>query len=258
MPLQIRTLKKNELKLLYKYAKIEGWETEELYINTLFKLSNDGFFVAFLKKQLIGFIVGVKHSSQFASISSFLIIKQFRAQGHGKALLHHALKYLDGYQIALDSVINKESIYLNAGFHSYFDTTTYKFVKGSITLNNTNKIITGYEKNISTLNVDRETKEMILLTKKTYKAIKKGLNISSFGYLYPFVDGQKIVLSSNDINEVVTLFFAIIENLPNNTNIYIQVTKLTPVLEALVEALKMQEYSKLTRMYNTILTYKKK
>ena len=77
---------------------------------------------------------------------------------------------------------------------------------------------------------------------------------TSFAFAFTFKDGYKITINTEDINEAATLFFSLVQEYSQGTAIYIQTTKLSPLLEAFVEALKMTKVSHLTRMYNKILT----
>jgi len=246
-------LQKSELKLLYHYSKLEGWDSEEIHTVSLLKTQPDDFFIAYKDEQLIGFIVAIKHSNSFGFISTFLVLKEFRGLGYGKIIFQHALQHLDGCQIALESIIDKQFIYEKIGFVSYFYVVTYKFVKGSIIMKESATPIMDLEKKLSLDGQTPYMKDLLLSEGVNYKAIKKEALISSFAYSFKYVDGYKVTIDSDDVNEAVVLFFALVENFENGTNIYLQATKLSPLLLALVEALKMSEYSKLVRMYNKVI-----
>ena len=252
--MQIRTLKKNELSLLFHYSKEEQWENEELHTKALFQAHPQDFFIAFKDSQLFGFVLAVKYSKEFGFISNLLVVKSFRSQGFGKKLFKFACEHLNGCQIALDSVKGKEQFYEQFGFTSYFDVSNYVFVKGAVTLPKSTLSISSFEAELALEAKDTYTKAMILSNKKSYKAIKKTGSISSFGFSFEYRDGYKLHIESQDINETLTLFFALLESFENGINIYIQTSPLSPLQEAIAELLKMKSYDITLRMYNTILS----
>jgi GNAT superfamily N-acetyltransferase len=248
--MQIRTLQKHELPLLFHYSSLENWDNEELHSTTLFNTHPNDFFVAFKNKQILGFIIAIKHSNEFGFVSNFLVLKKFRGLGHGKEIFAFALKHLSGCQIALDSVLSKEDIYKKAGFKSYFDVVNYRFIIGSVTLPQANFELIDFNKELSLKDKDLYMKKMILSDKTRYKAIKTHNRISSFALSFEYIDGYKIHLESEDINEALTLFFALTNVYKSGTAIYLQSSPLSPLLEAIVELLKMQVHSTYRRMYN--------
>ena len=251
--MKIQTLKCQELSLLFKYASLEGWDVEELHILALLNAHPNDFFIAYKKEKLIGFIVAIKHSHEFGFISSFLVLKEFRGLGYGRVIFNFALKHLQGCQIALDSVIDKEKLYKNAGFKSYFDVITYKFISGSLEVTHLDMQTIEYDENLTLLSNPYYMNTMIKDKRVSYKAILKDDDISSCAFTFPYKDGYKINIESTDIDEAITLFFALSDKLPNKTAIYLQATKLSPLHLTLIQELQMSQDSKLSRMYNKIL-----
>ncbi|MFK5938352.1 MAG: GNAT family N-acetyltransferase [Sulfurimonas sp.] len=247
--MQIRTLKIEELDLLFLHSKNMGWHNEIILTISLQKVYPNDFFIAYLKNELLGFIIALKHSEEVGFISHFLIVKKFRRYGYGKSLFNFALRHLNGRQIALDSFQETQNFYVEAGFTSYFDVTTYKFSTGSVTLPkqqlNTTRII----KNLNLHNKNEYIKTILLNKRVTYKAIDD----KTFAFTFKYRDGYKINIESKDINDAIILFFELTHHLKPGTNIYLQTTPLYPILEALVKLLKMSTDSKLVRMYNKII-----
>ena len=250
--MKIRTLKHSELPLLFSYASNEEWNNEKVHTIALFHTHPNDFFIAYKKKQLIGFIIAIKYSKEFGFISSFLVLKKFRGLAFGKRIFSFALKHLDGCQIALESVVGKESFYEKVGFKSYFDVTTYKFLSGSVTLPQADLTVVDFDKKLSLKTKDTYMNAMIMSDKTTYKAIKIQNKISSFALSFRYIDGYKIHIESEDINEALTLFFALTNIHKSETTIYLQASPLSSMLQAIVELLKMNVHSKSTRMYNFI------
>jgi len=252
--MKIQALKEHELSQLFDYAQLEGWDVEEAHTLALFKTHPNDFFICYKDNMLIGFIVALKESDTFGFISSFLVLKEFRGQGYGKQIFEFALEHLKGCQIALDSVIGKEKFYETYGLKSYFDVYHYRFKVGSVTLP---KIPFEITSQIDTELIQKNNYLNVLLQDKTviYKAIHTNSKLSSYAFSFNYKDGYKITIDSQDINEALALFFDFGGNYEDGSYVYIQVTKLSPILEVIVELLKMEEDSKSVRMYNKILDY---
>jgi len=251
--MKIDKLQENQLPLFFKYASLEGWDTEEAHTIALFKAHPEDFFIAYHKKHLLGFIVAIKHSDEFGFISSFLVLKKFRAQGFGKKIFNFALKHLDGCQIALDSVIEKSELYESAGFKRYFDVITYCFETGSVQLPSSSIETIDFDENLALLTDNSYISTIVADEKVNYRAVKDSAFVSSCAFTFEYRDGYKIHIESSNINEALTLFFSLTDEFKKGTKIYLQASKLSPLLLAVVQALKMSETSKHIRMYNKIL-----
>ena len=247
--MQIRKLKSEELELLFHYSQKEGWDNEEVLITSLQQTNPNDFFIAYLKDELLGFIIALKHSEEVGFISHFLIVNKFRGYGHGKRLFNFALNYLDGRQVSLDSFQGIQNFYVKAGFTPYFDVTTYKFLTGSVTLQKQQLNTIKITKNLNSHNKN----EYIQIMRADKRVNYKEINDKTFAFTFKYKDGYKMNIETQDINDAIILFFALTQHLQAETNIYLQTTPLFPLLEALVELLKMSIDSKLVRMYNKII-----
>ena len=251
--MQIKTVKQKELASLFFHSKQEGWDNEELHTTALFKAHPNDFFIAYEGKKLIGFILAIKHSKEFGFISSFIVLKEFRGLGYGQKLFTFALEHLKECQIALDSIIDKQQLYKKFGFLPYFDVIIYKFITGSVTLPSNKIKSINFDKKLSLKNQNSYMINMLLNKSVMYKAIKKEDTISSFAFSFHYKDGYKIHIESLDINEAVTLFFVLSQRYKKGTAIYLQASKLTPIILAMSELLNMSEVNKFVRMYNKIV-----
>lgn len=254
--MQIRTLQQKELASLFFYSKEENWDNEELHTTALFKAHPDDFFIAYKGAKLLGFIVAIKYSQEFGFISNFIILKEFRNFGYGQKLFTFVLEHLKGCQIALDSIVDKQQLYKKFGFSPYVDVISYKFFVGSVTLPSSHIQTIDFDKKLSLNNQNSYMINMLLNEEVEYKAVQKGDLISSFAFSFAYKDGYKIHIESLDINEAITLFFALCENYETGTAIYIQASKLNPILLTINELLKMSEENKFVRMYNKIVDKK--
>lgn len=241
------------LNLFFKYAKEEFWEIEEIYIRALLKSNPNDFFIFYEKEKLIGFVIALKENNTFGFISSVLVLKNFRGLGYGKKIFIFAIEHLKCSQIAVDSTKNKESFYEKFGFKSYFNVCLYRFTPNTLEIKSDRYKVIEFDKKLSLYGQSTYIKQILLNENILYKAIKHGDNINSFAFSYPYKDGYKITINADHIDKALTLFVSILNQYEKKRNIYIQVTRLSPVLEDLVQHLKMRVVSKHIRMYNKIL-----
>lgn len=249
--MKIQQLQKNEFSSLINALELEGWYVEITYIECLFKNFTKDFFVVYYENKIIGFISAIRYSDNFGFISNFVVLKQFRSLGFGKKLFCHALEHLKDCQIALESEIKDENIYVKYDFKSYYDTLYYSFkIKNKNIFPTKLEIKNHIDKNQIPIYLD-----CVVLDKKTItKAIYHDKKLSSYGLCTPYVDGYKVFISSKNDEEAMVIFFALIQSFKLFTVIYIEVTKLDKALIKIVELLDMKIYSKKRRMYNKLLT----
>ena len=250
--MQIQNLQEQELSLLFHNAKLENWDIEELHIHALLQTHPNDFFIFYANRELIGYCVALKESEKFGFISSVLVLEQFRSLGYGKQIFTFALEYLGKRQIALDSVLGQESFYKKFGFSSYFDVNLYKFIMGSCSLNVELPKTLINAQSLSTSQYSPYLQALLSNKDVMYRAMDK--EGTSFAFSFGFKDGYKVTINIEDINDAAILFFSLVKDYPIGTAIYIQTTKLSPLLEAFVKALKMTQVSHLTRMYNKIIS----
>ncbi|NOQ32010.1 MAG: GNAT family N-acetyltransferase [Helicobacteraceae bacterium] len=244
--LNIATLKLDQLPLLFQYAALENWIVEEEHLKCQFKNYAEDFFVAYLNSDIVGFVIALKQSENFGFISTLLVLKEFRSCGFGAKLLDHALKYLDGFQIALNSTQSSEKLYQRVGFKTYFQLTTYqytvtrKIVKKSSLNSNSNYQISKTNNYLTCLVKNRSI---------NYRSINH--NSSAFAFSSIYADGYKITLNTQNLDELFTLFNDLTKEFSIGTKIYIETMPLNSTLLELVNQLNMSFYSEFNRMYNT-------
>ena len=250
--MKIRTLKEKELKLFFKYANLEGWDMEEIHTLSLFQTHPDDFFIALEGEEVIGFIEAIKYSREFGFISSFLVLKEFRSLGYGKKIFEFALKHLQGCQVALNAIVGKEEIYKAAGFQSYFELYTYKYTIDKLSpSSNLHTIV--IDENTPFITDDIYLKSMLSKPEITSIGLKNEGRVSEYALMFVYKDGYKVLIYSQDLDSVKALFFSLTNRLKEGSTVYIQASKLTPVLLQFVKTLQMDETSKFIRMYNKII-----
>ena len=115
---------------------VSHWGEEEGWLPTLtdgemfYYADPTGFFVGELNGQIISAICGIKCPRNFAFVGFYVCKKEFRGKGYGLKIFQHCMKYLEGFNISLESVAAQEKNYLKSGFKTY-SLTSCSWFKGA-------------------------------------------------------------------------------------------------------------------------------
>ncbi len=253
----ISVMQEDGLHYLFEWAVLEQWRSEPLHIACLFRTQREGFFIAYVDGKPAGMVLAVKQGEHFGIISNLVVLKAFRSRGLGKRLFEQALEYLAGRQIFLDSIITKQEMYKRAGFRRVHDVGCYAFKVGTVTLPESDIETVEHVDTKRLLAFDAEAAgfdrsdylRCILSSEQIHlRAVDAGQTLSSYALCFAYADGYKIILASRDINEALTLFFALIVNIRPHTPIYLNATDSEPLTLAIVTLLKMERVSHTIRM----------
>ncbi len=250
--LSIRALKKEELNLLFKHAYDAKLDVEELHLRCQYTTHSDDFFIAHKDDDLVGFIVALRHSDEFAFISNFLILPEFQKRGYGTLLLEFALEHLQNRQIALDSDALYKSFYEKAGFRSYFDVDTFLYITKKDSLYHTNLTFKNYQESTSTNKTNPFLQCLVHNEKTTYISLETEEILPSYGVSFTYKDGYKIVIDTQKYEHAKAIFFKLTQKFERGISIYIEATKLNPIFLNLAYDLEMILFSKSSRMYNKV------
>ena len=254
----INPLKQTELPLLISAANKEGWRSEPLsMMSCFFEPHQNGFFGAYIDAKLVGMVLAVKQGEKMGFISNFLVLKSYRSRGFGKALFEHAMGYLSGRVVMLDSVVDKLDMYIGAGFFKDVETHTFVFNVGTVTLALSHEHLSSYidakrflayDKSLATFERSSYMKCLLENDDVLFMNIDDGEKVHGYGLRFAYGDGVKVVLVSSDINDAMSLFFALVQTLEMHTPVYIDANEKEPMLQAITELLKMKRISSTVKM----------
>ncbi len=259
--MEIRVMREEELSYLFEWAASQKWRSEPEHIACLFKTEREGFFIAYVDERPVGMVLAVSVGESFGVISNLFLLQEFRLRGLGRRVFEHALEYLKGRTLFLDSVIGIEEMYARDGFEAQYDVSCHVFQTGSITLPKSDIKVVKHVDIERVLAFDTEASGLdrrdymhclLRSEKMVFRAVDDGDKLSSYGLRFEYADGHKIILASRDINEAVTLFFELIVNIRLHTPIYLSATDNEPMVLAIITLLKMQRVSKNVRMIRQV------
>jgi GNAT superfamily N-acetyltransferase len=133
MPLLIRQMTTNDLRLGLRLSRQAGWNQTMSDWQRFFNLGPEGCFVAELDRRFVGTTMTFI-SDQVAWIAMVLVEKNVRGKGIGTALLKHALGHLDACKVGtvrLDATHLGRPIYERLGFVPEYELVRFEGVAPS-------------------------------------------------------------------------------------------------------------------------------
>ena len=123
---QIRTMTRKEVAFAVSLAAKEGWNPGLHDPQAFYDTDPDGFLVGLLDGKPIGCISAVSYAGIFGFIGLYIVLPEFRGQGYGIQLWHAAVKRLQGHNIGLDGVVERQPQYRQSGFKLAYRNIRYQ------------------------------------------------------------------------------------------------------------------------------------
>jgi predicted N-acetyltransferase YhbS len=126
---KIRSLTAIDLSAAQRLREQAGWNQTDDDWRRLLAWSPDGCWVAELDGQIVGTTTVTAYGRRIAWIGMVLVDEAHRRQGIGRALLSHAIAYLERravQTIALDSTPEGQPLYARLGFEDAFELARWR------------------------------------------------------------------------------------------------------------------------------------
>lgn len=118
----IRTLALPEIATLLDWAAAEGWNPGLNDAMAFQAADPSGFFGAFVDGVMVAGISAVAYDAAFGFIGLYICHRDWRKQGHGKAVWDAGMAYLGERTIGLDGVPEQQANYGAMGFVPAYET----------------------------------------------------------------------------------------------------------------------------------------
>ncbi|NQX85749.1 MAG: GNAT family N-acetyltransferase [Flavobacteriaceae bacterium] len=131
--LELKKLKRNDLRTLVDWSKREGWNPGENDFDVFWKTDPHGFYGFYLEDKLIAGGAIVSYNQEFGFMGLFIVHPSFRAQGVGKKLWYLRRDLLirrlnNDATIGMDGVVEMQSFYEKGGFNIAFRDERYECI----------------------------------------------------------------------------------------------------------------------------------
>lgn len=113
---RIRTMQSDEVGFAIDLAAAEGWNPGLFDAQAFYATDPNGFFIGLLDGKPIGCISAVSYAGRFGFIGLYIVAPQYRGKGYGIQLWQHAVHRLQGHNIGLDGVVERQPQYAKSGF----------------------------------------------------------------------------------------------------------------------------------------------
>ncbi len=125
----IKPLRPSDIPLVTSWSRKEGFAPGSGDLSIYRHTDKQGLWVAWLDRQPIGCIAGVRYNNAYGFIGLFLVVPEFRGNGYGLELWKHALQHLHDLPcIGLEAALNRVNDYSSWGFVSSSPTTRWQWV----------------------------------------------------------------------------------------------------------------------------------
>lgn len=118
----IRTLTLPEIETLLDWAAAEGWNPGLADAAAFQAADPRGFLGAFVGTEMVAAISAVAYDAHFGFIGLYICHRDWRGQGHGKAVWDAGMAYLGDRTIGLDGVPEQQANYAAMGFVPAYET----------------------------------------------------------------------------------------------------------------------------------------
>src|SRR6056297_3205860 len=121
-----------DLETAIDWAAEEGWNPGLYDAGCFYAADESGYLKGVLNGDMIASISVVKYGSDFAFLGFYIVKPEYRGQGYGYLLWSEAMKDVEGYNVALDGVVDQQPNYKKSGFKLAHRNIRFKGRKGEI------------------------------------------------------------------------------------------------------------------------------
>lgn len=119
-PLEIRTLREDEMHIALELARDEGWNPGLEDGRVFYAADPGGFFAGEVSGELVTVISAVRYGNEFGFIGFYICKPGHRQKGYGHRIWQQALDYLGPRLLGLDAVKEQTASYAEHGFRPVY------------------------------------------------------------------------------------------------------------------------------------------
>ncbi len=123
---EVRWMTPSEVGIAIEWAASEGWNPGLHDAQCFYRADPSGFIIGLLDGVPIAVISAVKYSSTFGFIGFYIVKPGYRGKNYGPLIGKAALAYLEGCNVGLDGVVEKQLNYQSLGFKMAYRNIRYQ------------------------------------------------------------------------------------------------------------------------------------
>ncbi len=207
---------------------------------------------------MIASISVVKYSSEFAFLGFYIVKPEYRGQGYGYILWREAMKDVEGFNVALDGVVDQQPNYKKSGFKLAHRNIRFKGIKGyskptskTIALSQVpfDKLL-AYDRQF--FPAERKGFLNLWVSRPHTKglAIMENQELKGYGVIRKCRQGFKIgPVFAEDDKKAILLIQDLISELNEGDEFFLDIPEVNQKAYALTQALSMESVFETARMY---------
>ncbi|WP_093176258.1 GNAT family N-acetyltransferase [Sinosporangium album] len=247
------------VRRLREWADEEGWNPGESDGQAFLAADPHGFLVGRLNGEAVASISAVRYGADFGFIGFYIVRPELRGQGYGLQVWKAGMAHLEGRNVALDGVVERQADYRKSGFRRAWNHVRYEGVPhgaepvGDVALVDARAIpfdrLAAYDRRFFPTARDAFLASWVSLSDRTALAAVRDGELQGFGVLRPAAGASRIgplYAASEDV--ALSLMAALAGAVPG-LPIAIDVPDANKASVALVERLGLQATFEAARMY---------
>ena len=254
----IEQMRFEDLEMAIDWAAEEGWNPGLYDARCFYATDESGFLKGVLNGEMIASISVVKYGSEFAFLGFYIVKPEYRGQGYGHLLWQEAVKELEGYNVALDGVVNQQPNYKKSGFKLAHRNIRFKGVKGENHPSNQSidlkkvpfEHLLEYDRRFFAANRENFLKLWISQPQTKALGILEEQQLKGYGVIRKCRSGYKIgPVFTEDDKKAMQLIQDLISELSEGENFFLDIPEVNKKAYAITQALSMKSVFETARMY---------
>lgn len=254
----VEQMRFEDLEMAIDWAAQEGWNPGLYDAACFYAADQSGFFKGVLDGEMIASISVVKYDSTFAFLGFYIVKPEYRGQGYGYVLWQEAMRDVEGYNVALDGVVDQQPNYKKSGFHLAHRNSRFKGVKKehspSTKTIDLNKVpfqqLLKYDRQYFPADRTRFLKSWISQPQTKALGIINDHVLEGYGVIRKCRQGYKIgPVFAEDDDKALNLIQGLISDLNEGDVFFLDIPEVNNKAHALTQALSMESCFETARMY---------
>lgn len=247
-----------DLELAVDWAADEGWNPGLYDARCFYAADEKGFLKGVLNGEMIASISVVKYDSNFAFLGFYIVKPEYRGQGYGYLLWREAMKGMEGYNVALDGVVDQQANYKKSGFKLAHRNIRFKGIKGKVFPSQETMDLSqvplqqllDYDRNFFPADRKSFLKRWISQSQTKALGIVEEGKLKGYGVIRKCRNGFKIgPVFAEDDKKVMNLVQDLICGLKEGEEYFLDIPEVNKKAHALTQALSMESVFETARMY---------
>lgn len=256
---QIAVMSPTEVSMALAWADAEGWNPGLDDAKSFYAADPSGFLIGKIQGQPVATISAVKYGATFGFIGLYIVKENYRHQGYGLTIWHHALDSLKGRCVGLDGVVAQQENYQKSGFqlahrNIRFAGSSPPVASVSDAIVNLSSLpmadLCQYDRHFFPAERESFLQAWIRQRRGYALGIVENSRLSGYGVIRACHHGYKIgPLNAENQDLAIALFKGLVANIPAGSGIYLDVPEPNVQAMEIAQTYGLQPSFETARMY---------